>query len=389
MTGPLQPARPASTAPRKRSASPDVAVLDDVDAQTSKESAPKKPRLSATTDEKAVSNVKASDVTSIKTSAAKAVAPAKKAAGPTVKKAIFMPGFGPKPTEPAIPASLRANLSVPLNSTAPLADTPAAGADTATIKKDYIDALPPDLKDLLAMEIETMGDDWFVALRGEFIKPYFRELKKFITAEQKSKKVFPPAEDVYAWTRLCPLSAIRVVVIGQDPYHDDGQAHGLAFSVRKGIRTPPSLRNIYKEISDEVDGFKPPTHGHLTSWAKQGVLLLNTCLTVRAHEAASHSKKGWETFTTAVLKTVVDRLAPTGAEHGAKGVVFVAWGAPAGKLTVGISEKSHHVLKSAHPSPLAASRGFFGNKHFIKCNEWLEKRYGEGQGIDWTSVMRD
>ncbi|KAJ9107347.1 hypothetical protein QFC21_000797 [Naganishia friedmannii] len=341
------------------------------------------------------------------------------AASGGVKKTIFMPGFGAKPNTPTtIPAKLAETLSVPLPSTSTsTADgKAAAAAATATLKRDFVDALPADLKELLQMEIETMGDDWFCALRGEFVKPYFRELKKFVIAEQKSKKVFPPgtanhvppglplpnslssssftasndpglsrvylsgvviAEDVYSWTRLCPLSGIRVIVIGQffltrdsngarsiscqssflcheiafertadlwlcfAVLQDDGQAHGLAFSVRKGIRTPPSLRNIYKELGEELEAFKAPSHGrsrHLTSWARQGVLLLNTCLTVRAHEAASHSKKGWETFTTAVLKTIIDRLAPTGSEEGAQGVVFLAWGAPAGKLCIGISE---------------------------------------------------
>ncbi|KAJ9109541.1 hypothetical protein QFC20_003285 [Naganishia adeliensis] len=297
----------------KRALSPEVTVVDQ-EAITET----KKPRLSSAGADKDKVNV--GNVTTRSTTAASA-------------------SVGPKPTEPTISASLRANLSVPV------ASTSATSGDTTALKKEFVDALPDDLKQLLEMEIETMGDDWFVALRGEFIKPYFKE--------------------------------------------DDGQAHGLAFSVRKGVRTPPSLRNIYKEIGEEIGEFKAPAHGHLTSWARQGVLLLNTCLTVRAHEAASHSKKGWETFTTVVLKTIVDRLAPTGAEQGAKGVVFLAWGAPAGKLCTGISEKSHHVLRSAHPSPLAASRGFFGNGHFVKCNEWLEETYGAGQGIDWTSVMRD
>ncbi|KAI5455485.1 uracil DNA glycosylase [Naganishia albida] len=378
----------------KRSLSPEVTVLD-VEQKSSPQA--KKPRLSAVGEGEERDKVKSGPAMaraaaiaaavgtgSSSGKAATAVATSRKpaTASAPVKKTIFMP-VGPKPTEPTIPASLRANLSIPV------ASTSSPSSDTATLKKDFIDALPEDMKELLKMEIETMGDDWFVALRGEFVKPYFKELKTFVVKEQNTKKIFPPAEDVYSWTRLCPLSAIRVVVIGQDPYHDDGQAHGLAFSVRKGVRTPPSLRNIYKEIGEEISDFKPPAHGHLTSWARQGVLLLNTCLTVRAHEAASHSKKGWETFTTAVLKTIVDRLAPTGAEQGAKGVVFLAWGKPAERLCAGISERSHHVLKSAHPSPLAASRGFFGNGHFVKCNEWLEGKYGTGQGIDWTSVMRD
>ncbi|KAK1923015.1 putative uracil DNA N-glycosylase [Papiliotrema laurentii] len=242
--------------------------------------------------------------------------------------------------------------------------------------------------ELLRMEVDTMGEDWLLALQDELTKPYFLSLKRFVTAEQKTKKVFPPAKDVYQWSTLCPLKDIRVVIIGQDPYHDDGQAHGLAFSVAKGMRIPPSLRNIYKEMSQEYPGFKIPKHGYLGEWVKHGVLLLNTSLTVRAHEAGSHSGKGWETFTAAVLRVVTERLSPSEGEGhvpGAKGVVFMAWGAHAQKMCAGV-DKKHLVLSSAHPSPLAASRGFFGNGHFKKANAWLEERYGPQGGIDWESL---
>ncbi|WVQ63174.1 uracil-DNA glycosylase [Kwoniella botswanensis] len=246
----------------------------------------------------------------------------------------------------------------------------------------------------LNLEIDTMGEDWLLALQDELTKSYFLNLKEFVTNEQKTKKVFPPAEDIYSWSRFCPLKDIRVVIIGQDPYHDDGQAHGLAFSVRKGVRIPPSLRNMYKEMHDEIPEFVIPKHGDLTEWAKHGVLLLNTSLTVRAHEAGSHANKGWDTFTAAVLKVVTSRLAPGPSllaasddkVPGAKGVVFMAWGAHAAKMCAGVDKTKHLILKSAHPSPLSASRGFFGNNHFKKANEWLQLKYGPEGGIDWKAL---
>ncbi|WVR08620.1 uracil-DNA glycosylase [Kwoniella sp. DSM 27419] len=274
----------------------------------------------------------------------------------------------------------------------------------------------------LQLELDTLGEDWLLALQDEFTKGYFLSLRNFVTTEQRTKKVFPPAEDIYSWSRYCPLKDVRVVIIGQDPYHDDGQAHGLAFSVRKGVRIPPSLRNIYKEMHDEYPDFTIPKHGDLTEWAKHGVLLLNTSLTVRAHEAGSHANKGWDQFTAAVLKVVTSRLAASssggtpsifslaaaksGKEEGkeeshggtelkqtahgpevvgGKGVVFMAWGAHAAKMCAGVDQKKHLILKSAHPSPLSASRGFFGNNHFKKANDWLVQRYGPGGGIDWKA----
>ncbi|WWC92190.1 uracil-DNA glycosylase [Kwoniella dendrophila CBS 6074] len=246
----------------------------------------------------------------------------------------------------------------------------------------------------LDLELNTIGEDWLLALQDELTKPYFLNLKEFVTNEQKTKKVFPPAEDIYSWSRLCPLKDIRVVIIGQDPYHDDGQAHGLAFSVRKGVRIPPSLRNMYKEMHDEIPEFVIPKHGDLTEWAKHGVLLLNTSLTVRAHEAGSHANKGWDTFTAAVLKVVTSRLSPgpsigsstNDKVPGGNGVVFMAWGAHAAKMCAGVDQRKHLILKSAHPSPLSASRGFLGNNHFKKANEWLKVKYGPEGGIDWKAL---
>ncbi|WWC72460.1 uracil-DNA glycosylase [Kwoniella pini CBS 10737] len=253
----------------------------------------------------------------------------------------------------------------------------------------------PEWISKLSLEVDTMGEDWLLALQDEFTKSYFLNLKEFVTNEQKTKKVFPPAEDIYSWSRFCPLKDVRVVIIGQDPYHDDGQAHGLAFSVRKGVRIPPSLRNMYKEMHDEIPEFIIPKHGDLTEWAKHGVLLLNTSLTVRAHEAGSHANKGWDQFTAAVLKVVTSRLSPgpsiastTTSEKvpGGKGVVFMAWGAHAAKMCAGVDNKTHLILKSAHPSPLSASRGFLGNNHFKKANEWLQVKYGPEGGIDWKAL---
>ncbi|GMK54454.1 hypothetical protein CspeluHIS016_0110400 [Cutaneotrichosporon spelunceum] len=241
----------------------------------------------------------------------------------------------------------------------------------------------PTIAPLLKLELDTLAEDWLLALQDELTKPYFLKLKRFIIDEQETKKVFPPAEDIYSWSRLCPLNQVRVVIVGQDPYHGDGQSHGLAFSVKEGTKIPPSLRNIYKELATEYSDFGTPTHGNLSAWAKQGVLLLNTALTVRAHQAGSHANQGWLQFTAAVLKVVTDRLGSTTDKAGANGVVIMAWGNHAAKMIAGLNTKRHLVLKSAHPSPLSASRGFFGNNHFKKANEWLQERYTVEGVIDW------
>ncbi|TXT03858.1 hypothetical protein VHUM_04281 [Vanrija humicola] len=250
----------------------------------------------------------------------------------------------------------------------------------AALKNSHAKAFP-----LLELELDTLGEDWLIALQDELTKPYFLALKEFVVAEQKSKQVFPPAADIYSWSRLCPLKDVRVVIVGQDPYHVSG-GEGLAFSVRKGVKIPPSLRNIYKEMATEITGFKVPLHGDLTEWAKHGVLLLNTSLTVRAHEAGSHAARGWDQFTAAVLKAVTTRAASSSDKKGANGVVFMAWGAHAQKMAVGLNQKQHLVLKSPHPSPLSASRGFFGNGHFNKSNDWLRERYGVDGVIDWKGL---
>ncbi|CAK9786596.1 uracil-DNA glycosylase [Cutaneotrichosporon oleaginosum] len=272
-----------------------------------------------------------------------------------------------------------------LSTAAPVDGTSLARAESRDDLRKVLEAHPGTAK-LLQLELDTLGEDWLLALQDELTKPYFLKLKQYVMSEQETKKVFPPAEDIYSWSRLCPLKDVRIIVVGQDPYHDDGQAHGLAFSVKKGVKIPPSLRNIYKQMATEVPGFVTPTHGDLTEWAKHGVLLLNTSLTVRAHQAGSHANQGWEQFTAAVLRVVTDRLASADETPGANGVVIMAWGAHAAKMIAGLNTKRHHVLKSAHPSPLSASRGFFGNNHFTKANEWLQERYTVEGVIDWKSL---
>ncbi|KAI6110137.1 uracil-DNA glycosylase-like protein [Pisolithus croceorrhizus] len=232
---------------------------------------------------------------------------------------------------------------------------------------------------LESLEQDTLGESWREALQTEFSKPYFRKLKDFLISEHKSHVVYPPIKDIYSWSRLTPLESVKVIVLGQDPYHNTGQAHGLSFSVLPPTKLPGSLKNIYKQLSIDVPTFKPPLTGDLTPLAREGVLWLNTCLTVRAHTPNSHSKRGWESFTDAVIKAVLDR-------EGDRGVVFFAWGLPAQKTCerLAIDEDKHLVLRSAHPSPLSAHRGFLGNSHFEKANEWL--RETNGSEIDWTTL---
>lgn len=212
---------------------------------------------------------------------------------------------------------------------------------------------------------------WKEVLAGEFGKPYFEQLVRFVRSEYGSCVCYPPAGLIFNAFNATPLPDVRVVILGQDPYHGPGQAHGLCFSVNDGVDFPPSLRNIFQEIHDET-GAPIPASGDLTRWARQGVFLLNTCLTVRAHEAFSHSGRGWETFTDAVISLL---------SRGREGLVFMLWGAPAGKKAALIDQSRHLVLRSAHPSPLSAYRGFFGNGHFTQCNQYL-MQHGS-QPIEW------
>ncbi|MBQ1457306.1 MAG: uracil-DNA glycosylase [Butyrivibrio sp.] len=204
---------------------------------------------------------------------------------------------------------------------------------------------------------------WADALKEEFRKPYYTDLYKFIKEEYSSHVVYPPSEDIFNALHLTDLRDIKVVILGQDPYHEPGQAHGLCFSVRPEVDIPPSLVNIYKELHDDL-GCKIPDNGYLVHWAEQGVLLLNTLLTVRAHQAFSHRGKGWENFTDAIIRAVNKEDRP---------IVYMLWGRPAQKKAEMLDNPKHLILKAPHPSPLSAYRGFFGCRHFSKCNEFLEK----------------
>ena len=204
---------------------------------------------------------------------------------------------------------------------------------------------------------------WKAQLESEFEKPYFRNVTSFVRQEYATTIVYPPGRLIFNAFNLCPFDKVRVAIIGQDPYHEPGQAHGLCFSVNDGVPFPPSLQNIFKEIHDDI-GTPIPTSGNLTRWAQQGVLLLNATLTVRAHQAGSHQNKGWEEFTDAVIRQLNEHR-----EH----LVFILWGSYAQRKGSIIDRNKHLVLSSAHPSPLSAYRGFFGNHHFSQANAYLEK----------------
>ena len=216
-----------------------------------------------------------------------------------------------------------------------------------------------------------MSTDWNPVLRGEFAKPYWPELQAFVAAERERHTVYPPHPEVFACLHLTPYADTKVLILGQDPYHGPKQAHGLCFSVRRGVAIPPSLVNIYAELQADL-GLEPPAHGNLEGWARQGVLLLNTTLTVRAGNAASHQGKGWETFTDEVIKAV------NAKEHR---VVFILWGSHARKKKALIDTTRHTVIESAHPSPLSARNGFFGSKPFSRANAALVEAGLEP--VDW------
>lgn len=214
---------------------------------------------------------------------------------------------------------------------------------------------------------------WLEVLEGEFEKTYMKNLKAFLqTEKQNGVTVYPKGADIFNAFNHTPFEKVKVVILGQDPYHGTGQAHGLSFSVQKGVAIPPSLKNIYKELEADIPGFRTPAHGNLTKWADEGVLLLNATLTVRAHEAGSHQGKGWEIFT----DTVISKLS---AQR--EGIVFLLWGRYAQNKAELIDQQKHTVLKAAHPSPFSVHNGFFGCRHFSKANAVLEK---EGRKpIDW------
>ena len=214
-------------------------------------------------------------------------------------------------------------------------------------------------------------NDWAEKLQGEYKKPYYRKLYNTVVKEYKEQQVFPRSGDIFKAYDLCPFHKLKVVILGQDPYHNVGQAQGLSFSVQKGIALPPSLQNIFKELQDDLS-CPFPKSGDLSHWAEQGVLLLNTVLTVRAHQAFSHRGIGWEEFTDATIRAIEEKEEP---------VVYILWGSPAQKKRAMIHQKKRLILAAPHPSPLSAYRGFFGSRPFSKCNAYLEQ---EGLSpIDW------
>ena len=216
-----------------------------------------------------------------------------------------------------------------------------------------------------------LQNDWVEAIGGEFRKPYYASLYKFVKEEYSARVIYPPADDIFNAMHLTPLSQVKVLILGQDPDHNEGQAHGLCFSVRPEVDIPPSLENIYKELQDDL-GCEIPNNGYLVKWASQGVLMLNTVLTVRAHKAFSHQGQGWEQFTDAVIRAVNEQDRP---------IVYMLWGKPAQSKIPMLDNPKHLILKAPHPSPLSAYRGFFGCKHFSQANEFL--RSNGIEPIDW------
>ena len=225
---------------------------------------------------------------------------------------------------------------------------------------------------MTAVRKPDIEEQWYKALKDEFEASYFADIKSFLIEEKKQHIVFPPSSLIFNAFNLTPFDDVKVVILGQDPYHNIGQAHGLAFSVPDNIQKPPSLINIFKELNQDL-GLPIPTHGNLEKWAKEGVLLLNASLTVRAHMAASHAKIGWQQFTDAAIKALSDKK---------QNLVFILWGNYAIAKENLIDHDKHLILKTVHPSPLSASRGFFGCKHFSKTNEYLIKN--NIKPIDWS-----
>ena len=217
----------------------------------------------------------------------------------------------------------------------------------------------------------AISNDWLPALRSEFQKDYYKQLHQTVLNEYRTRQIFPAADDLFNAFHLTPLENVKVVILGQDPYHDVGQAHGLCFSVKPGIQAPPSLVNIYKELQDDL-GCYIPNNGYLVKWAEQGVLLLNTVLTVRAHQANSHRGIGWEQFTDAAIKVLNEQDRP---------IVFILWGKPAQMKKQMLNNPKHLILEAPHPSPLSSYRGFFGSKPFSKTNAFLKQNGLEE--IDW------
>ena len=208
----------------------------------------------------------------------------------------------------------------------------------------------------------AISNDWLQPLSGEFKKEYYKKLYQTVKHEYETRKVFPAPDDIFNAFAFTPLADVKVVILGQDPYHNDGQAHGLCFSVKPDVEIPPSLVNIYQELHDDL-GCYIPNNGYLKKWSDQGVMLLNTVLTVRAHQAASHAGRGWETFTDAVVRAIAERKT---------GIVYMLWGSYAQRKGAIADPQRNCILKAVHPSPLSAYRGFFGSKHFSRANEYLQ-----------------
>ncbi|KAG1773552.1 uracil-DNA glycosylase [Suillus occidentalis] len=297
---------------------------------------------------------------------------------------------GPQDSKSAKPAAkklkLGASSSGPESSKIAVAGVQRLNAIPFSLSQ-YIESIPEEHRHLLKLETECMGKSWLKLLKEEIKKPYFISLKN-----AKNLKVYPSPRNIYAWSNT-PLGKVKVVIIGQDPYHGPNQAHGLCFSVPKGVTVPPSLKNIYAEIKSEYPEFEPPKHGNLTAWAENGVLMLNTCLTVKANKAGSHSGKGWEEFTDKVVD-VVDKYGGANLSSGGdsdmngigRGVVFLSWGSWAAKRVAKLNKTKHLILTSAHPSPLSAYRGFMGNGHFKAANDWLENKYGPQGKVNWCNL---
>ncbi len=222
----------------------------------------------------------------------------------------------------------------------------------------------------------NIGNVWDQVLEGEFEKEYYQKLRAFLIQEYRTRTIYPGMYDIFNALKYTPYDQVKAVILGQDPYHEPGQAHGMSFSVKKGVKQPPSLVNIFRELEDDL-GISPPDHGYLMKWAEEGVLLLNTCLTVREHQANSHRGKGWEIFTDRVISLLNERTTP---------IVFILWGANAKSKAQLITGKQHLILTGAHPSPLSAYNGFFGGRYFSKTNAFLEEN-GE-KSIDWD-LRRD
>jgi len=228
------------------------------------------------------------------------------------------------------------------------------------------------------MDTDTATMTWETVLAGEKQKDYFQSILKYLTQQKtKRKTIYPPQSDIFNALKLTPYEGVKVVILGQDPYHGHNQAHGLCFSVKHGVKPPPSLVNVYKELQDDI-GFEPPEHGCLEKWAEQGILLLNSTLTVESHNPGSHSHIGWQQFTDKVIETLNDHP---------QGIVFLLWGAHAQRKGEMINTEKHRVLKSTHPSPFSAHKGFLGCHHFSKTNELLKEMGREP--VDWSLQLKD